>query len=359
MRHARLTAFFAALVLILSLAAPALASEEPAESLANIDHGGNVCRVGSKVFLYDFSSDDRIVVIHDMEDWDGSVQSIDLDCDGVLYSFQDSIYYLNWDGPYIGRLDPDTLETEVVYQAPMALDDFWICDIVDDRLYFAEIEDPRYFAIYHIDKDGQVTKDSHVTGEAIEKLVNTLSDGAHFDFLSLCVCQDCILIPASDGSLYQLDFSLNLIKRYKYPGIEGISYCRQVGDDYYGYCVGSEDGVGQSFFRIAQDGSGYEDLTGAFVTAGADMTCPATYDYGPGCMYAAFCSGNSLVDLYRLDMETLEARLLSTFQLDPLEPSSESDLYISLYILSDSDCLLRVFYLSGDSTAWQHFTFAP
>ena len=368
MRRTRLAALFTALVLILSLAVPALAADDPAEQpVANIDNGGNVCQVGSKLFLIDVTAG-RDLVVRDMEAPDGGEQSLSLPRTAQTLCFQDKVYCtvdISSDGHLTSslvRIDPDTLETEVLYQTQQDATMVRFCGRIGEVPYFWANSEP--IVIFHIDGDGQIAEDIRVSGDVFESMTSVLDNGVQLMFLMLCVCQDGILIPATDGSLCLFDFTLDLVKQYACPGSGSVTSIRQVGDYYYCVCASIAIRGAQHVVRIARDGSGYKDLTEVLLLAGADIAAPSACDYGPGCVYAAFCVDNGLVDLYRLDTETLQARLLSTFQIGLPQEGGEGGLSLFLFMLGDGECLIRA-QCTGEggigvsSTAWQHFTFTP
>ena len=363
MRHARLAAFFAALVLILSLAVPALASEEPAEeeTTASVSYlvddapCGWIRRIGEKIFYidYQYQGDNERYYLTVMEPALGGYRTTQLfEMPRIGMAVFRGKLYICMDGDHqsICSIDPETYECTEVTAAADGVTIGRILGVLDDKLYIsardqeASLDDSFY--LYHINSDGTIQQDVYLDAQGLERLFETIPA---FYPHNMSIAGDGLYVSSLDGTLLHLSTSLELLDEYSFPDITfPIPTVYRTGDTLYGVTT---DG----YVRMKVGSDDYEPVSQRIREQGADIfSLELDADY----LYFCNLSEDGAAMLYRADAETLQVQLMAELPLDvTLFADSVTDIStIKVYSYKLDDSHFMLWLTSGMLNQWQLVT---
>lgn len=362
MYRTRLTAFLAALVLILSLAAPALAAEEPTEeeTTASVSYlvddapCGLIRRIGDKIFYidYQYQGNNERYYLTVMEPAVGGYSTTQLfEMPRTPMAVFHGKLYIGMDGAHqsICSVDPETYECTEVTAAADGVIISRILGVLDDKLYISardlEATDDSLY-LYHINSDGTVQQDVFLDKQGLERLFETIPA---FHLFNMSIAGDGLYAPSLDGTLLHLSASLELLDEYSFPDITfAAPTVYQTGDTLYGV---TPDG----YVRMKAGSSGYEPVSQLIREQGADVfALELDADY----LYFCNLSEDGTAMLYRADAETLQVQPMAEQPLDvTLFADSVADIStIRVYPYKLDDSHFMLWLTNGMLNQWHLIT---
>lgn len=352
MRRTRLAALFTALVLILSLAVPALAADDPAEQLTeysnlNSPFAARIAYAGGKVFcIRHLPSEDEPTSPLAVLDTDfGAMFTVDarlfyfsiVAFDGAVYGLVRSPEDYSW---AIVRVDPVTYAAETVWQPDPAMEStlttITLLGLIGDRLYFDVYSRPEHEEVHticRINSAGGMETCVRLDQEACDGY------GIYLRFPSLT--RDGFLFSLKDGGTGLFTPGMQLLRRYEPSDVLSTGSGSPYGYDqqFDLFQIDPATGASVNLSALFREQYGYTPI----FRLGADVSA--------GSLYLTGLEEDGTLTVFRVDPDSLEAAVAGQVQIDYDHDAYREGSSVSIYLLENGNCLAAITTLNPEKPA--------